>query len=461
MSDKKKSGMVPTVLNALSSLRRSTLDKLLSTNDRDIDYECGHPTQITSTDYAGMYARFGIAKRAVNLLPDECWKVSPVIYETEDETETEFEKAVKELQDHSQIFHYLHRIDRLSGVGKYGLLLLGVNDGKSLDQPMESSDGMELIYLRAFQESVVEVNQYDRDPTSPRYGHPISYSIQFEEEDSGIMNARGVHWSRVIHVADNREMSEVFGIPRMELIYNYLLDAKKISASSSEMFWKGAFPGFALTLDDTTGNVELDTDSVKDEMEKYMNSLQRYMTLTGLKIQPLSPQVSSPKTHLEVQMDLITTSLGVPHRIFYGSERGELASSQDAKAWNGRLSQRQADYLEPMVIRPFFDRLVEMGILPEPAQAYVVDWPPFTERDEKDKAAVAETRTNALSKYVAGGVDTLIPPYHYLTVILGMEDEKATSIIEAAEQQIAEEDALAEESFMEEIEEEDTDREEE
>jgi hypothetical protein len=65
---------------------------------------------------------------------------------------------------------------------------------------------------------------------------------------------------------------------------------------------------------------------------------------------------------LEAQLDYMAIALGVPKRVFMGSEQGELASSQDSKSWGKRVIKRQNEYLTPMLIRPFIDRLIAMGV---------------------------------------------------------------------------------------------------
>ena len=195
------------------------------------------------------------------------------------------------------------------------------------------------------------------------------------------------------------------------------------------MFWKGGFPGLSF---ETQSDVEgLDADSIKDQMEKYMAGMQRYLAMEGITVKSLTPQVSSPKEHVETNMRNIAISLGIPYRIFLGTEEAKLASSQDVRTWNKRLSQRQENYVTPCIIKPLVDRFIDLGILPEPT-AYVVDWPDLNAPTDEDKANVAKILTEALSKYVAGGVDALIPPMEFLTVILGMTQEEAEAIETAA-----------------------------
>lgn len=117
-----------------------------------------------------------------------------------------------------------------------------------------------------------------------------------------------------------------------------------------------------------------------------------------------------------------------------GVEVGQLASEQDIRKFNRILCRRQNRYLTPYVITPFIDRLIALGILPAVSEknGYCVDWPDLNSPSDTDKAAIAEKRTNAIAKYVQAGADMLVPPFHFLTLVLDFTDEEADSIINAA-----------------------------
>ncbi len=72
------------------------------------------------------------------------------------------------------------------------------------------------------------------------------------------------------------------------------------------------------------------------------------------------------------------------------------------------------------------DRLIIFGILPE--SEYTVTWPDLNAPSDKDVAAVAEKRTTAMAKYVASGVDNLIAPFEFLTMVIGMSDDEVKAI---------------------------------
>ena len=430
------------IMNTIST-RREMLSSFLNPG-KNIDYECGYPDSITKAEYAKMFRREGIGNRVVSLIPKESWNMPPEVYETEDSNETEFEKIWKELIKKFRVYHYLQRVDVLSGIVNFGLLLLGINDGLELSKPAvginektgekEGKVKHELIYLKPFSESNAKIKASEGNTASPRYGLPTMYTVNFESvEISGAAQDKDVHWTRVIHVADNRTVSEVLGAPRMEAVWNRLLDVRKVLAGSGEMFWRGGYPGLSFETDkDMEGDfTPAQITSLKAEMEDYTQGLQRYLAVAGVSVKSLQPQVSDPKSHIDAQVKMIAIALGCPYRIFTGTEEAKLAGSQDSKAWNKRIAKRQVDYNEPMLLRPFIDRLIAFGVLPE--VEYIVDFPDLDAPSDEDKAKVALIKTEAFAKYVQASIDGLVPPKEYLMIIMGMAEEEAEAIIKAAE----------------------------
>ena len=434
------------VVANVTTMRREVLTSLFDRTGKDIDKECGYPTTLTITDYKNLYDRLGLAARIVELWPDECWALPPAVYETEDQDqETEFEKQWQILQDTFCVWNYLHRIDVLSGIGQFGILLVGIDDGKELQEPaagldpvtgIVSGDGSvarKLLYLRAFDESVVTISDYEQDVRSPRFGYPKTYRVNFTAEPGqATVEERPIHWSRVIHVADNRSTSEVFGVPRLRNVYNHLYDVKKVSGGSGEMFWKGGFPGYSFELNpEVASKVEaVNWESIKEQVTLYQQGLQRWFGVTGMVVKSLAPQVADPAGHVEMFVKLIALAKGVPWRMLLGSEEARIASVEDKHTWNTRLAYRQNGYLTPWLIRPFVDRLIALRILPRPTQ-YVVEWPDLNTPTEADQAKVAGIQTEALAKYVAGNVDQLIPPKEYLTLIQKLSGEEVEAIEDA------------------------------
>lgn len=455
-------GMDPDLVWNAMTMRSDILQKMFDPR-RDIDEECGYPKTVSEDQYRRMYDR-GLGRRVVDIYPSETWKEFPRIYEDPDpEATTPFEDTLESIEKQHQLLHYLQRADELSGVGHYGVILWGFGDGKGLNEPVEGYESwMEvtgdpevkpggpvrrLLYIRVLDESLVQIKDYDQDPTSPRYGLPNHYNITLADPrrlESGALAAPPdftqvpVHWTRITHVADNRKTSEVLGTPRMEPVWDRLYDLRKILSGSGEMFWRGGFPGISLETQPGLEGSELDSDATERVMFDYMNGLQRYIALTGMSAKSLAPQIASPMESFEAQIKAICVTLGIPYRVFMGIEEGVVSGDQATRAWEVRLANRQKRYITPMIINPVVQRLVQSGVLPPTSEAmgWSVEWPDNMAPSESERAEVAAKKTEAFAKYVQGGVDQLIPPSEYLTLICGIEEDTVGTIMEAAADRI-------------------------
>lgn len=457
------------LLENVFHLRRRFLNQLTDPR-RDIDAECGFPESLTVHDYRSYYDREGIATRLVNLWPDESWQSYPWCYEDEDpNTITEFESAWEavgamlrgsswhEDPEVNPLWEYLHRADRLSGIGTFGVILIGLDDGKPLRTPAAGIDEhgkatggkqeRKILYLRVFDESLLQVTRWNTNGKSPRYGHPEEYLLTFHDLKSEPAGGIGlstttehVHWSRVVHLADNLGSSELFGRPRMQNNFNRLYDvSKKLLAGSAEMYWQGARPGLALQSHPQLGaRVKFDANDIRDQMEQYQNHLQRFLAIGGAEINNLAPQVVDPTGQIDAQIMAICISEGIPKRIFMGSERGELASSQDDSQWNDRLKFRQRNYLIPRVIVPFVNRLIALRVLPVP-KSYKIVFPDLNALSDAEMAEIMVKRTAALVQYISGNGSALIQPIDYLTKFSYMPDEEALQVMESTEAALMEE----------------------
>lgn len=649
-------------LSANAMMMRSDMMRQFFDPRRDIDDECGYPRSeggmgINPDFYRALYEREAVAARVVQLIPKECWQKTPLVYETEDtEDVTPFEEAWDALgqslrgekcyyqdEEGSPVWEVLRRADILSGIGHFGVILLGLDDGRMLDQPADGamsydpsgqpsdasgkpvgngwkltengawecpsielltrtvheqrkgvngkwdgtwnvrhesyvdvsvvsvvptnnelpatfrestdwgtkhdprapssqarrSDGTnlsqenptapnygsvgtdaqyagvqlgppefpsdkastekrKLIFMRTFDASLVQIVQYEANVANPRFGKPVMYRVTLNdprEQQSGIglpMATVRVHWSRIIHLADNLGSSEISGVPRMQPVLNRLLDLRKLYSGSAEMYWRGAFPGLSLeTVPQLGGDVKINASATRDMMEQYFNGLQRYLLTSGMTAKTLSPQVVDPTQQIGVQIEAICIQLGCPVRVFKGSERGELASAQDDSSWNDRLDERRVNYLTPRVIVPFIDRLIQLGVLPAPTQSkkeggsvdakngngvvdegssgdtevsppspvkdagpplrntyirntdgkvtgvktgagYSIEWPDLDSLGEKDKAAVALSEAQALTAFAQGGLESIMTPKDFLIHCMKWSEEQADAVLDRA-----------------------------
>ncbi len=450
------------VLNAFTS--RAQYLKNLMDPRRDIDEECGYPDLIDVDQYKVMYLRNGIAQRVVDIWPDECWVQNPQICQTEEQDRTEFETVWEDLEEAYSLYSYLYRVDKLSGIAGYAVVLLGVNDGRPLEEPV---DGLNLEtnefnpnlqhginFIRVFDQQLAPISSFVTDTTNSRYGDPEYYNITFETlhstsgdpyQSGSNTTTQKVHWSRVIHIADNRLSSEVYGSSRQEPCWNYLYDLQKILGASGEGYWRGAFPG--ISLETQPGFEDIDKASVREEMEKYMNSLQRYIANVGVTAKTLTPNIQSPKDAFHTALQAISITTRIPMRILMGSEQGKLAADQDVGSLSKRIMTRQHHYLSPYVIRPFINRLIDLGTLPMVDKnemtgryLYYIKWSDINSPSDEQKSLNAAKWVEAVAKYIQSGADQLILPFRFLTHYMDFTPAEAEEIVAEAEGKIREEE---------------------
>jgi hypothetical protein len=436
--------------------------------DRNIYESCGYKEVLTFQDFEKKFKRMGIADRIVKAYPDATWKGMPEVIDDEDENNfTDFEKEWKLYVKRLKLRHYFRRLDIISGIGEYGVLFLGFNDVKKPEDMQNEPSGVsQLLYVKPYSQTNATIHSTVNDPSDPRYGLPEIYKlkvqVQMADSEGASSRTHLVHWKRVIHVAEELEESDVYGTPRLQKIFNNLYDVQKIAGGSGEMFWRGGFPGYSFEKDP---EYEFDqtSDAIDDEIENYIHGLSRFLKLEGVTAKPLSPQVANPKEHFDIQMKLISAQSKIPVRILLGSERGELASSQDQQAWYDRVAERRENFAEAVIVRAFIDRLISVGAITAPASVddaldgdydYRLEWPPLIESNEKETSEIVLNVTKALAEYIKSGADQIVPPEYFLTDLLGWDSERVQEMMKSVEEYLEQEREEAEAAGLEEPEEE-------
>jgi hypothetical protein len=400
----------------------------------------GYHEVITTDQYWKSYSRGGVGNRIIKSYPQACWRDGAIVadddgaeLDPEDKDFAPFAAAWDKLARDLNVIHYLERSDRLARVGQYGICVMGFADNLTLSEEMTGT--AELRYMSPYAERSVTITQWDTDSDSERFGQPVLYRVQPSlANDSGTSQSVPnssfvVHYTRVIHITENSDDSDVFGEPALRPVWNYLLDLEKLVGSSVETFWLNARGGMSI---EAAADAKISPEGVaamKKQAEEYENQLRRVIAIQGAKVQMLATSVASPQYNSELLFSLISGTTGIPQRVLFGSERGELASSEDANSWESRIDERRKNHCGPTILHAFITRMIETGNLPASAGEWYIEWPEASAASPEKQADVAVKRATAVATYANSSADQIVGPSEF-RLWLGLEAEADAGVLD-------------------------------
>jgi hypothetical protein len=378
---------------------------------RDLYAQFGYRRAITFDDYANRYARQDVARIVVSLPAISTWKVPPQVTDSQG-LDGQFSKSWAALNARIGLIAALLQADKISGIGIYGGLFIGYADGKRLEQPVTPfpspadmtnwSTPPQIAYMVPLSEGALQISQIDGNLTSPRYGLPLMYRLTVNANVNAMItsfpmgpmaspstSAIDVHWTRILHLADDRAESPIIGTPRMQSVFNRLDDLEKIVGGSAETFWLNARKGLHANVDPEMALAPADEAQLSDEMEEYEHQLRRIIRTRGVDIKDLGTNVADPSKAFDVCITAISAATRIPKRMLIGSELGQTASEEDRANWGETVQSRQVNYAEPYVLRPLIQALTAFNVLPEPQGAVQIIWPPAITMNIFDQARTA------------------------------------------------------------------------
>lgn len=384
---------------------------------RDIYSVAGYPEALNIESYIGRYQRDPLAYRIVTAPSDDTWRKPFAMLDgatLEDGiADTEFVKAwnklvqfdnfESDLLDDSRrsLWHYFYDVDRQAGIGQYAVMILGFDDGKKLSEPLDKGKGKKLVYVNVLNEFYAKVypSSLENDSTNPRFGLPTMYEVNYGDNIGTIQ----VHFSRVIHVAEG---GVLYGKPRLEAVYNRLIDVEKLMSASGEAGWRAITRKIIISSKD---GYQLSEGTVTtDKVESMIHGLRDVVELEGADVNIVSGEIIDPTGPITQQLNMISAGTDIPVRILIGSERGQLASDQDEKHWNDNIQSRRTNFVESSIVRQFIRRMIYAGIMPLPTSGnFYLSWPSLYENSDEEQARTFLTYTQGISQLAGQGVERI------------------------------------------------------
>jgi len=351
----------------------------------------------------GLYSSSGIARRLIDMLPDEALKKG---IECDEELYTELERL--------DAFKYLTDLSKDARLYGGAIMLLLAKDGeKDLDMPLREAGLKTIERLAVFDrfKCLVTSSDYDNDPYSETFGEVLTYNLHLK---SG--KYLKVHSSRVIRLDGDRlpsnpfERNNYWHASTLQGAYTSIL-----SYLSAQGFSDIIIKEWGLTILKIQGLFESYGNGSEAQIAKRLNDANiskslMNMVLMDAESETFERQFSNVTGYSDLMlrtMELVSANSGIPMTKLFGrSPEGMNATGEgDFTQWAGTVQAYQMQTLQPAINR-LIDLLAMQQDWKEKPDDMAWNFPTLKPLDDAQLADVRLKHAQADAIYIReGGVD--------------------------------------------------------
>lgn len=341
-------------------------------------------------DYNKLFLRGGLASRLIKIPAKHSWQSAPELIEADNDIKNVYDSIFN--NRHLKPYSYFERGDIISGIGEFGIIHIGVNDGEDdLSKPIKEgsiTDPEDILFFEVYDQGHIKIREYE-EGNNRRHGLPKMYQVNTWDMPNK-SKTKYIHWTRVIHLADNKTLDDVFGEPRLRDIFNLLVDLEKVRGSGAEGFYRQVMDKILFDLDKDAKPNEEEKEKMRKDMKLLMYGLKSYMRTSGITPKTIDTDIKSNKDQFDVIINCICGTKGYARKYLLGAERGEISSAMDVYTFFNQMETRRRKYVEPEILNRFMDRLAYFGLFDKPDK-YTWKWRSLYELSPLEKAELAKT----------------------------------------------------------------------
>lgn len=422
------------------AITRAFLTRLLGQQfggKRDLYEALGWVKEPTSEHFLEQYVR-GLGKAIIDRPVNATWKRPPLIRDG-DLDDSPFLSAWKTLEHRLKIWRIFKRADKLSLLGNFGGIFLGVAVGEG--EPPNLSDELlekslsgpsDILFLSPYSDNSLTVAEYGKDIWSADFNLPVQYNLAFSSEQNGSIGSQRVHASRIVHITHDLLEDDVYGVPRLLPLLNDLFDIDKL-ASIAESAWRSGTTLHA----DVRDNFDLepeDLQAIGQQIDEYIHGMRRVVKTTGTDLNLLGTSIPDPTGVWEMKKALLSAKTEIPPQILFGTEAHQVAGIGN-ESWAQYIASRQKTGVELSIVRPTIDRFIWLGILPEPSSGsyqigQVTDdgeyrWPSIYEPSQKERSEQLAIKASTVKTLTDSGMSLF-----GALMFVGFSEEKAMQLMQ-------------------------------
>ena len=429
MEEKKTVGQrIDGWINLLTGYGMQNKDKTKSTN-----YQ--HDYYLNEVECRGLFRSEGIAKRIVELPTREMTRKGFTI---DGDTDGAIVKFYKELKADVAIRNLL----RWAKVYGGAVAVLWIDDGQTLDQPLNENDIKSIEMIRVYQRWRVDRSQYlNNDPTSKNFGLPDFFQISPTTGSSF-----KVHYSRTLMIdgvelpEDVRQSNNGWGDSVYQATYDFIRRLSTTYGHAEHILQD--FVQKIISIENLQEMIAGGQEALIIQrlhiMDMSRSILNTILLDSKEKCESTTTSVAGLSDLLERFSQAVSAVTGIPMSLLMGqAPKGLNATGEsEVRFWYDNVSSEQEEILLPPI-----QRLVRLIMLCKEGptkgkelDTWAVNFVPLWQMSEKEVVEIHKGQAEADRAYIETGV---LEPYEVANARFGGDKYSTETKLEESKEPIA------------------------